>query len=61
MGSERSTLGPTYNEFGCNELNRFLCIQIIKSNVKVFGYSQRIFFASLFPLNAKPSVMSFKL
>ena len=40
--SERTTLGPAYNEFGYYEYpaitSRFLCIRTIYSNVKKFGY-----------------------
>ena len=38
------TLGPTYNEFGYNELppttNPFLCIKINDFNVRKFGYCE---------------------
>ena len=43
-GGNDNTLGPAYNEFGCNEYpaitNRFLCTILIDSNAKKFDYNE---------------------
>ena len=48
------TLGPSYNEFGYNEhpavTRESLCVKIIDSKVKKFGYNEQLYLHLFFRL-----------